>query len=44
MEAKSSEWVEMTQARIKEAFDLFDHEGSGSIIQVILIAKMDSIA
>lgn len=33
METKSPEWVEQTEAKIREAFDLFDKDKSDAIIQ-----------
>jgi Ca2+-binding EF-hand superfamily protein len=34
METKSQEWIEKTEAKIREAFDLFDKDKSDAIIQV----------
>lgn len=34
METKSQEWIEATEMRIREAFELFDKEKVDSIIQV----------
>ena len=36
MDAKNSEWIEKTEAKIREAFDLFDKEKADAIIQVTL--------
>jgi calmodulin len=33
METKSAEWVEQTEAKIREAFDLFDKDKADAIIQ-----------
>ena len=33
METKSQEWIEQTEARIREAFDLFDKDKADAIIQ-----------
>jgi calmodulin len=33
METKSQEWMESTEARIREAFDLFDKDKADSILQ-----------
>lgn len=33
MDTKSQEWIEATQARIREVFDLFDKDKSDSIVQ-----------
>jgi len=33
METKSHEWIEQTEARIREAFDLFDKDKADAIIQ-----------
>jgi hypothetical protein len=35
MDAKNSEWIEKTEAKIREAFDLFDKEKADAIIQVL---------
>ena len=35
MDAKNSEWIEKTEAKIREAFDLFDKDKADAIIQVI---------
>ncbi len=35
MELKSQEWIESTQARIHEAFELFDKDKSEAIVKVI---------
>ena len=36
MDSKNSEWVEKTEAKIREAFDLFDKDKADAIIQVII--------
>ncbi len=33
MDTKSAEWIEQTEAKIREAFDLFDKEKADAIIQ-----------
>eukprot|EP01036_Dinobryon_divergens_P029990 gene29990-39169_t len=33
MDAKNSEWIEKTEAKIREAFDLFDKDKADAIIQ-----------
>ena len=33
MDAKSAEWIEQTEAKIREAFDLFDKDKADAIIQ-----------
>lgn len=35
MDAKNSEWIEKNEAKIREAFDLFDKEKADAIIQVL---------
>lgn len=34
METKSQEWIEQTEIRIREVFDLFDKDKTDSIVQV----------
>ena len=37
METKSQEWIEKTEIRIREAFELFDKDKADAIIQVGLL-------
>ena len=43
MESKSQEWIEQTEAKIREVFELFDKEKTESIVQVCYCMYMNFV-